>query len=222
MCSCWGQAESPFFLTWLAPRDVVEGATTPGREHLLKSCGQAVILNRIAVLNDDNDPLPEGEVGELAMKGNLRMESYYKNPKATAEIRDDRGWQHTGDVGYRDQEGYFYIVDRKKDMIVTGGFNVFSAEVEKCLNAHPSVQDCAVFGVPDERWGEAVKAAVQLKPGAEVSDDELIAFCKEFLGGVKSPKSIDFVAALPRSPVGKVLKRQLWDAYWAGRDRRVG
>lgn len=222
MCSCWAQAESPFFLTWLSPAHVREGATEPGRGHLLRSCGKAVILNRVAVMDDDNQLLSNNERGELVMKGNLRMDCYYKNPEATAEIRDSLGWQHTGDVGYRDEEGFFYIVDRKKDMIVTGGFNVYCAEIEAFINAHPAVQDCAVFGVPDDKWGEAVKAAVQLKPAQEVSESELIDFCKKGLASVKAPKSIDFIEALPRSPVGKVLKRQLRDAYWQGRDRQVG
>lgn len=221
MCSCWGQAESPFFLTWLSPRDVAAGATVPGREQLLKSCGKAVIANRIEVMDPKFNLLPNNESGELVMKGNLRMVEYYENPEATAEIRDSKGWQHTGDVGIRDDEGYFYIVDRIKDMIITGGFNVYSAEVEKHLNSHPTVQDCAVYGIPDEKWGEAVHATIQLKPGESVTQETIIAFCKEGLASVKSPKSIDFIEDLPRSPVGKVLKRTLRDAYWKDSDRQV-
>ena len=222
MCSCWAQAESPFFLTWLSPHDVAEAARVPGREHLLRSCGRAVIANRVAVMDPDLNLLPDNEKGELVMKGNLRMVEYFENPEATAEIRDAKGWQHTGDVGVRDDEGYFYIVDRIKDMIITGGFNVYSAEVEKYLNSHPAVQDCAVYGIPDETWGEAVHATVQLKVGESISEDQLIAFCKEGLASVKTPKSIDFTEALPRSPVGKVLKRDLRDAYWKDKERMVG
>jgi acyl-CoA synthetase (AMP-forming)/AMP-acid ligase II len=221
MCSGWGQSESPFFLTWLSPISVHEGATVPGREHLLKSCGQAVITNRIEVMDPELNLLPNGETGELVMKGNLRMVEYYENPEATAEIRDAKGWQHTGDVGMRDDESYFYIVDRLKDMIITGGFNVYSAEVEKYLNSHSSVQDCAVFGIPDKKWGEAVHATIQLKPGENVSEEVMIDFCKEGLASVKAPKSIDFVDALPRSPVGKILKRDLRGKYWKDNDRQV-
>jgi acyl-CoA synthetase (AMP-forming)/AMP-acid ligase II len=221
MCSCWGQAESPFFLTWLSPKDVHEGATVAGREHLLKSCGTAVVANRIEVMDSDLNLLPNDEKGELVMKGNLRMVEYFNNPEATAEIRDAKGWQHTGDVGVRDDEGYFYIVDRIKDMIITGGFNVYSAEVEKHINSHAAVLDCAVFGIPDEKWGEAVHATVQLKPGEQVSADDMITFCKDGLASVKTPKSIDFTEALPRSPVGKVLKRALRDEYWKDSDSQV-
>ena len=125
-----------------------------------------------------------------------------------AEIRDARGWQHTGDIAWRDQEVYFYIVDRKKDMITSGGFNVYSSEVEACLNAHPAVLDCSVFGIPDEKSGEAVHAAVQLKPGEEISSAELLEFAKEQLGSVKAPKDLGFLDALPRSPVGKEVSRR--------------
>lgn len=221
MCSCWGQAESPFFLTWLSPKDVHQAATDPAREHLLRSCGKAVIANRVEVVDPDLNLLANGEKGELVMKGHLRMIEYFENPEATAEVRDAKGWQHTGDVGYRDDEGYFYIIDRLKDMIITGGFNVYSAEVEKCLNAHPAVQDCAVFGIPDEKWGEAVHATIQLKGGESLSEQAVIDYCKNALASVKAPKSVDFIDNLPRSPVGKVLKRALRDSYWKDSDRKV-
>jgi acyl-CoA synthetase (AMP-forming)/AMP-acid ligase II len=188
---------------------------------LLKSCGKAVIANRVEVMGPELNLLPNNESGELVMKGNLRMVEYYENPEATAEIRDSKGWQHTGDVGIRDDEGYYYIVDRIKDMIITGGFNVYSAEVEKHLNSHPAVQDCAVYGIPDDKWGEAVHATIQLKPGAAVTQEKMIAFCKDGLASVKSPKSIDFTEALPRSPVGKVLKRDLREVYWKDSERQV-
>ena len=153
MCSCWGQAESPFFLTWLSPQDVYQAATDPSREHLLRSCGKAVIANRVEVMDPNLALLSNGEKGELVMKGHLRMTEYFEDPSATEEIRDAHGWQHTGDIGYRDDEGYFYIIDRLKDMIITGGFNVYSAEVEKCISAHPAVQDCAVFGNSRRKMG---------------------------------------------------------------------
>ncbi|MBE7417121.1 MAG: AMP-binding protein [Ideonella sp.] len=222
LCQTYGQAESPAFLTWLTPAQTTQAARDPAFAHRLRSCGRSTLLSRVEVLNDAGQPVALGELGEICMKGGLRMLGYYRNPAATAEVRDAAGWQHTGDIGYRDADGFFYIVDRKKDMIVTGGFNVFSAEVERALGAHPAVRDCAVYGVPSEKWGEAVHATVELKSGATVSAQELILFAKERVGGVKAPKSLDFIDSLPRSPVGKVLKRALREPHWAGRDRAVG
>ncbi|MGH6623255.1 MAG: class I adenylate-forming enzyme family protein, partial [Burkholderiaceae bacterium] len=145
---------------------------------------------------------------------------YYKNPEATAEARKF-GWHHTGDVGVMDQDGFITIVDRKKDMIITGGFNVYPNELEQVLMTHPAVQDCAVIGVPDDKWGEAIKAVIQLKPGKSANADELTALVKDQLGGVKAPKSVDFIDNLPRSPVGKVLKAELRKPYWENRSRSV-
>jgi acyl-CoA synthetase (AMP-forming)/AMP-acid ligase II len=148
------------------------------------------------------------------------MDCYLDEPEATAEVQKG-GWHHTGDIGYRDADGYVYITDRLRDMITSGGFNIFPFEIERVLISHPAVQDCAVIGVPDPKWGEAVKACVQLKAGATVSEEELIDACKSALGSMKAPKSVDFIDDLPRSPVGKVLKRELRAPYWAGRDRQV-
>ena len=154
------------------------------------------------------------------MKGDLVSPGYYKNPEATAEVREF-GWHHTGDIGVMSADGYITIVDRKKDMIITGGFNVFPNEIEQVLSTHSAVQECAVVGVPDEKWGEAVKAVVQLKPGAICSAEELQALVKQTLGSVKSPKSVDFIAELPRSTVGKVLKAEIRKQYWGGQARAV-
>ena len=173
-----------------------------------------------SILDEQGVEVPRGESGEICVKGELVTPGYYKNPEATAEARQF-GWHHTGDVGVMDHEGFITIVDRKKDMIITGGFNVFPNEVEQVVCSHASVQECAVIGVPDEKWGEAVKAIVQLKPGAECDGDQLIALCKEELGSVKAPKSVDFIEDLPRSAAGKVLKTELRKAYWEGRDRAV-
>jgi acyl-CoA synthetase (AMP-forming)/AMP-acid ligase II len=148
------------------------------------------------------------------------MKGYWNLPEATASaIRE--GWFHTGDAGYLDEDGYLYIHDRVKDMIVSGGENVYPAEVESVLYAHPDVADVAVIGVPDERWGEAVKAVVVLREGSHVSDRELIDACRSQIAGYKTPRSIDFVDELPRNPTGKILKRVLRERYWAGRERRV-
>jgi len=154
------------------------------------------------------------------VQGGLVMRGYYKNPEATAEA-SLHGWHHTGDLAYQDAEGYLYICDRKKEMIISGGFNVYPLEVEQAVLSHAAVQDCAVVGVPDEKWGEAIKAVVELKQGHSVSAAELISFCKERLGSVKAPKSVDFVAALPKSPVGKVMRREVRKRYWTGYHRRI-
>jgi acyl-CoA synthetase (AMP-forming)/AMP-acid ligase II len=142
------------------------------------------------------------------------------NPEASAEVRRPGGWHGTGDIGYRDADGYFFIVDRKRDLIISGGFNVFPSEVERVIWTHEDVLDCAVIGAPDEKWGEAVTAVVERKPGAGVEEAELIALCKEQLGSVKAPKAVHF-RELPRSTQGKVLKRKLRDELWAGRERQV-
>ena len=177
-------------------------------------------LMRLEVMSDDGRILPRGERGEIVLRGGLVMKGYYKNPQATEEA-SAFGWHHTGDIGVIDEDGFVYIVDRKKDMIITGGFNVFPSEIEQVLWSHPAVQDCAVIGVPDEKWGEAVKAVVELKPGAKATEAELIELAKQKLGGVKAPKSVDFMANLPRSPVGKVLKKDLRATYWTGRERKI-
>ena len=148
------------------------------------------------------------------------MKGYWGRPDATAAaIRD--GWFHSGDAGYFDADGYLFIHDRLKDMIVSGGENVYPAEVENAVFGHPAVADVAVIGVPDEKWGEAVKAVVVLKPGAETTTDDIIAFVRQRIAGYKVPKSIDIVSALPRNPSGKVLRRELRAPYWAGRERQV-
>jgi len=161
------------------------------------------------------------ETGEVVLRGPTMMDGYLDDPEATAEIQKF-GWHHTGDIGRRDADGYFYITDRKRDLIISGGFNIFPFEVESALMKHPAVQDCAVIGVPDAKWGEAVKACVQMKAGAQAGADELIEWAKGLIGSMKAPKSVDFVESLPRSPVGKVLKRELRAPYWEGRGRAVG
>ena len=139
---------------------------------------------------------------------------------ATAAIKL-HGWQHTGDLGYRDKDGFVYVSDRKRDLIISGGFNVFPLEVEQALVSHPAVQDCAVIGVPDEKWGEAVMAVVELAPDARVTTEELIQLCRQKLGPVMAPKQVDFIEVLPRSAVGKVLKRELRERYWQGKASRI-
>jgi acyl-CoA synthetase (AMP-forming)/AMP-acid ligase II len=215
----YGQAEACMIATVFSREDHV-AALESNKRHRLASCGRISPLMRLEIMGDDGKILPRGERGEIVLRGGLVMAGYYKNPQATAEA-SAFGWHHTGDIGVIDEDGFVYIVDRKKDMIISGGFNVFPSEVEQVLWSHPAVQDCAVIGVPDEKWGEAVKAVVELKPGAAATAEELIALAKDRLGGVKAPKSVDFTATLPRSPVGKVLKKDLRATYWAGRERKI-
>ncbi|HEV2352426.1 MAG TPA: long-chain-fatty-acid--CoA ligase [Terriglobia bacterium] len=168
-----------------------------------------------------NDVTPDGmEVGEVVVRGDVVMAGYWKQPEATAgATRDD--WFHTSDLATIDEEGYVLIVDRAKDMILTGGENVASAEIERVLYGHPAVMECAVIAVPDDQWGEVAKAIVTLKPGMLPADIELIEHCRKHLAGFKVPKSIEFVQSLPKGGTGKILKKVLREKYWAGRDRRV-
>ena len=171
-------------------------------------------------MDDQGNLLGPDLTGEIVVRGNLVMKGYYKNPEQTKEV-SAFGWHHTGDIGYKDEEGYVYIVDRKKDMIISGGFNIYPSEVEQAIMAHPAVQECAVIGVPDDKWGEAVKAVIEVKPGMQVAESELIAFCKERIGSVKAPKSVDMWDALPRSAIGKVLKKEVRKKFWEGRTRLI-
>jgi acyl-CoA synthetase (AMP-forming)/AMP-acid ligase II len=219
MAQAFGQAEAPFFLTFLSQEDHRRATQEPDSQRL-GSCGRPTMFSRVEIMNEDGDLLPPRAVGEIVARSNLVMQEYYKDPEATRAV-SAFGWHHTGDIGFKDEDGYVYIVDRKRDMIISGGFNVFSTEVEARLLAHEAVQDCAVIGVPDEKWGEAVTAVVELRAGMVATADELIAFCRPVLGGVKTPKSVEIWPTLPRSPVGKVLKRAIRDRYWAGRARSV-
>ncbi len=216
----FGQTETLFPLTYLPPAGhFADGHVLP--DDKLRTCGRAAPGVEMAIIAPDGALLPDGEVGELVCRTQMVMKGYYKSPEATAGA-NAHGWFHTGDMGYRDSDGLHYIVDRSKDMIISGGFNVYSQEVEAAVLSHPAVQECAVIGVPDEKWGEAIKAVVELNPGQSLDADELIAHCKAAIGSVKAPKSIDVVDEIPRSAVGKVLKRKLRDKYWAGQARRVG
>ncbi|WP_137894225.1 MULTISPECIES: AMP-binding protein [Comamonadaceae] len=218
VCQSFGQAEAPMFLTFLATRDITDA---PEGSDRWASCGRATLGQRVEIMGDDGVILAPGERGEIVARGDLVFGGYYENPAASEEV-SMFGWHHTGDVGYKDNHGFVYIVDRKKDMIVTGGFNVFSAEVEHVIAEHPSVEDCAVIGVPDEKWGEAVKAVIQLKPSTHATEQEIVQLVKSVLGSVHAPKTVDIVTSLPRSPNGKVLKREIRDKFWAGANRRVG
>lgn len=187
----------------------------------LRSCGIPWPGVEVKVVDAHDKEVPLGEVGEIVIRAPIVMKGYFNKPDATAEaVRD--GWMHTGDAAYQDGDGYFFIYDRVKDMIVTGGENVYPAEVENAVFGHPSVADVAVIGVPDDKWGEAVKAIVVLKPGATPDEGSVIAYAREKVAAYKAPRSVDFVDAIPRNASGKVLRRELRKPYWEGRGRMVG
>ncbi len=219
LCQSYGQTEAPMYLTFLDPGTVAAAAAGDHPERL-KSCGKPTLAVRLAIMDDDGKILPPFKTGEIVARGALVGAGYYNLPEATAEIRA-HGWHHTGDVGYRDEDGFFYIVDRKKDMIITGGFNVYCAEVEACVMELPQVRECAVIGVPDEKWGEAVKAIVLLRGGETLNEAAIIAHCKTRLGGVKSPKSVEFWSEIPKTPAAKTDKKAIRKRYWEGADRAV-
>lgn len=219
MTEAFGQSEAPAAILAKAPWDYMDAGGNIN-EARLASAGRPCVLNQVAIMDDDGKVLPQGEAGEIVIKGDLVTPGYYKNPEETEKVRAF-GWHHTGDVGVMSEDGFITIVDRKKDMIITGGFNVFPNEIEQVLTRHPAVQDCAVIGVPDEKWGEAVKAVVQLKLGAKATEADLINLVKTDLGSVKAPKTVDVVDDLPRSPAGKVLKTKLRKEYWGDKGRGV-
>ncbi len=204
MGQLFGQSEAPMMISTLAPADHFRENGTVAVERL-SSAGRPTPLTTVAIMDDAGVLLGPGQRGEIVVRGPLVMAGYYKNPLATAEA-SVHGWHHTGDIGYLDSDGYLFIVDRAKDMIITGGFNVYSAEVEQVILAHPAVQDCAVIGLPDEKWGERVTAVLQLRPGQTVTAEEMRGYVKERLGSVKAPKQVEVWPDLPRSKVGKVLK----------------
>ena len=189
--------------------------------HLLRSCGKPYPWVQLRIVGPDGTDVAPGDVGEVWTRSAQNMLGYWNNPDATAATLHPDGWLRTGDAGYLD-DGYLYLHDRLKDMIVSGGENVYPAEVENVLMTHPGVADAAVIGVPDQRWGEAVKAVIVASPGAELSAEDVIAYARTRLGGFKLPKSVDFVTSLPRNPSGKLLKRAIREPYWAGTDRRIG
>ena len=219
MCQCYGQVESPLITTWLPPETVAAAARGDHPERL-KSAGKPTYPVKVGIMDDDGNLLPNGERGEIVVRGALVSHSYFEKPEATEEARKF-GWHHTGDVAYRDDDGYIFIVDRKKDMIVTGGFNVFSAEVEACVMEMNSIAECAVIGVPHEHWGEAIKAIVVRAQGSKATEEEVIAHCKARLGGVKAPKSVDFWVEIPKTANNKMDKKAIRAKYWANAERNV-
>jgi len=207
MAQLFGQTEAPMMISTMAPRDHFH---TDGRvaHERLSSAGRPAPLVTVAIMGQDGSVLERGERGEVVVRSSLVMRGYYRNPEATAEA-SAHGWHHTGDIGYLDEEGFLFLVDRAKDMVITGGCNVYSTEVEQALMQHPAVQDCAVIGLPDEKWGERVTAILQVRAGQTLDVAEVTAFVKQRLGSVKAPKQIEVWDDLPRSKVGKVLKSEI-------------
>jgi acyl-CoA synthetase (AMP-forming)/AMP-acid ligase II len=210
----YGATENYGIISKLAPKDHAAG------RNKLRSCGKAIEGSEVKIIDSEGNTLPNGEVGEILLKSSWILKSYWRNPKATEEVKAG-GWYHTGDAAYLDDEGFLFIKDRVKDMIITGGENVFPAEVENAVHSHEDIIDVAVIGIPDEQWGEAIKACVVLRPGAELSEDEIIAYARTQIAGFKAPKSIDFIPELPRNPSGKILRRELRAPYWANQSRGV-
>ena len=206
--------------TVLEPADHELALTDPAFEHRLLSCGKPQVNVDVCVFGDDGQPVAPGNVGEIGVRTEANITGFWGNPDATAEsIRN--GWVFTGDMARMDEDGYVYLVDRKKDLIVTGAFNVYPSEVERILQAHLAVYETAVIGVPSVEWGEAIKAIVVLKPGYEATATELIAWCDGRIAGYKKPKSVDFVQALPRNATGKILHRQLREPFWKDQTRKI-
>lgn len=211
----YGMTETTGTIVTLEPEDHVEGRAC------MRSAGRARSGVELAILDADGKRLPTGEVGEIATRSGSNMKGYWNQPEATARTIDTDGWLRTGDAGYMDEDGYLYIHDRIKDMIISGGENVYPAEVESAICDHPDVAEAAVFGVPDDKWGEAVMAIVVAKAGKSISASDLLAFTRSRIAGFKTPKAVDFIAALPRNASGKILRRELRDPYWVGKERQV-
>ena len=190
------------------------------QEKILSSAGQPDIGVQVRIVDDKNKDVDPGEMGEIIVRSKHNMIEYWKSPKDTKSTIVD-GWLHTGDIGCYDENGYVYIVDRKKDKIITGGENVFPREVEEILYRHPAIHEAAIIGIPDPYWVEKVHAVVSLKKGASVTAEELVAFCKKNLAGYKSPKSVEFMDALPKNAAGKIMKRDLREKYWAESGRKI-
>jgi acyl-CoA synthetase (AMP-forming)/AMP-acid ligase II len=215
MCQAYGQVECPMIVAWFPPEDVARFAVEAPEK--LAACGKPTRSIKVALLDDDGNQVPLGEAGEICARGALVTHSYFEKPEETAEIRKF-GWHHTGDVGKFDKDGYLYIVDRKKDMVVSGGFNVFTAEVEAAITELTQVREAVVFGIPHEKWGEMVHASV-VADG--ITAEEIIVYAKQRLGGVKAPKSIEFVDSIPRTAAGKMDKKELRKKYWGDAQRMV-
>jgi len=215
----YGQGEAPMTISYLRREEHLTGGDMAA-ERRLASAGVARTDVEVRIVDEADREVGPGEVGEVVVRGEIVMAGYWNQPEATAEVLRG-GWLHTGDIGMMDERGYLYLLDRKKDLIISGGNNIYPREVEEVLQRHPAVYEVAVIGVPDPLWGESVHAVVALRPGQVVTEEELIAFCREHLASYKKPRSVEFVAELPKNAYGKILKRELRERYWQGRERRI-
>ena len=212
----YGMTETTGAVTALDPEDhSLEG------NKRMRSAGKAIAGVEVQIRGSDNQELPHGEIGEVCVHSPSNTAGYWNLPEATASTIDNDGWVHTGDAAIMDEDGYVYIQDRIKDMIISGGENVYPAEVESAIYGHPAIAEVAVIGIPSEKWGEEVKACVVPKPGLDVDVNEVIGYARERVAAFKAPKSVDIIPELPRNPSGKILRRQLRAPYWEGRDRAV-
>ena len=215
-CQQYGMTETCGTIVYLPPED-----HDPAGNKRMRAAGLPMPGVELKVIDEAGNALPPKAVGEVAIRSVSNMAGYWKLPEATAATVGEDGWLRTGDAGYLDEDGYLFIHDRVKDMIISGAENIYPAEVESAVYGHPQVAEVAVIGVPDDRWGEAVKAVVVPKPGENPDPEDIIAFARARIAGFKAPKSIDFIEALPRNASGKILRRELREPYWAGRERRV-
>jgi len=213
-------ATENFFSVTLKPEDhVLQGTEKEIRR--LSSAGREAVMCRARVVDENDEDITPGEVGEVITQGAGSLLGYWNNPEETCN-KIKHGWYYTGDLGTVDDNGYIFLVERKNDKIISGGENIYPIEVENVLYSHPSILEAAVIGVPDEEWGESVKAFVVLHRGESVSEAEIINFCKKNMASYKKPKSVEFIDTLPRNPTGKVLKRNLKENYWKGHNRTIG
>jgi acyl-CoA synthetase (AMP-forming)/AMP-acid ligase II len=215
----YGQGEAPMTCTTLPKWEhtVVGDARL---ERRLASAGRELPAVQVRVVDDDDRPVSACEPGEILVRGDLVMRGYWQSPQSSAEALRG-GWLHTGDVGFLDEDGYLFITDRKKDLIISGGSNIYPREVEEVLLQHPAVGEVSVIGVPHEKWGETVKAIIVLRDGTHADEQQLIQFCRERIASYKKPTSVEFVDALPKNAYGKVLKRELRERFWGHRGRKV-
>ncbi|WP_374526089.1 fatty acid--CoA ligase [Sphingopyxis sp.] len=212
----YGMTETTGTICMLPPED-----HDPEGNKRMRSAGKPLPGVEVVILGASGKPVPTGEVGEVVTRSSNNMLGYWNLPEATAKTMTEDGWIHTGDAGYLDEDGYLFIHDRMKDMIITGGENVYPAEVESAIFGHPAVQEVAVIGIPDQKWGETVKAVVVAKPGTSIEEADIIAWARERIAAFKAPRSVDVIAALPRNASGKILRRDLRAPYWEGYERMV-
>jgi acyl-CoA synthetase (AMP-forming)/AMP-acid ligase II len=204
--------------TILKPEDHAKALSNPAKEYILNSAGKPILGAELKLLDDSGNEVPAGTMGEICFSNKTSVDRYWNKPEETAETFR-QGWFHTGDMGRMDEEGYVYILDRKKDIIVSGAENISAREVENVIYAHPAVQDCAVIGVPSEKWGEEVKAVIVPRQGMTVASEEITEYCRDKMAGYKIPKSVEIWKELPKNPTGKILKKEIRAMYRTG-DKR--